>query len=92
MACAPVDLAMRAVTGDLACSFALNGCQNEQNVSVNSNALKLFKLLRVFRLLKLLRLFRVSRLLNRYQNTLIYCTCWGFPKSATHCLKDLKEE
>lgn len=71
-ACAPVDLATRAVEGELACSFAVEGCMGVTSGSVNSNALKLFKLLRVFRLLKLLRLFRVSRLLNRYQNTLIY--------------------
>ena len=71
VACAPVDLAMRAVEGQLACSFAVNGCTESRSVS-NSNALKLFKLLRIFRLLKLLRLFRVSRLVQRYQNTLIY--------------------
>ena len=56
VACAPVDLAMRAVEGQLACSFAVNGCTESRSVS-NSNALKLFKLLRIFRLLKLLRLF-----------------------------------
>ena len=72
VACAPVDLATRAVEGELACSFAVSGCVHVASGSVNSNALKLFKLLRIFRLLKLLRLFRVSRLLNRYQNTLIY--------------------
>ena len=70
-ACAPVDLTTRAIEGTLACSFAVEGCSDATG-SVSSNALKLFKLLRIFRLLKLLRLFRVSRLLNRYQNTLIY--------------------
>ena len=70
IACAPVDLATRAVEGQLACSFAVKGCSGSR--TVNSNALKLFKLLRIFRLLKLLRLFRVSRLVQRYQNTLIY--------------------
>ena len=72
VACAPVDLATRAIEGELACSFSVNGCPTTTAGSVNSSALKLFKLLRIFRLLKLLRLFRVSRLLNRYQNTLIY--------------------
>jgi hyperpolarization activated cyclic nucleotide-gated potassium channel 2 len=72
VACAPVDLATRAIEGEIACSFAVEGCTDVASGSVNSNALKLFKLLRIFRLLKLLRLFRVSRLLSRYQNTLIY--------------------
>jgi hyperpolarization activated cyclic nucleotide-gated potassium channel 2 len=72
VACAPVDLATRAIEGEIACSFAVEGCVDVASGSVNSNALKLFKLLRIFRLLKLLRLFRVSRLLSRYQNTLIY--------------------
>ena len=73
VACAPVDLTTRAIEGEIACSFAVEGCLGATTAgSVNSNALKLFKLLRIFRLLKLLRLFRVSRLLNRYQNTLIY--------------------
>jgi hypothetical protein len=50
VACAPVDLATRAVEGELACSFAVEGCMGSTSGSVNSNALKLFKLLRVFRL------------------------------------------
>jgi hyperpolarization activated cyclic nucleotide-gated potassium channel 2 len=74
VACAPVDLVTRALEGTLSCSFHPSGCSSAQrfNASVDANALKLFKLLRIFRLVKLLRLFRVGRLLHRYQNQLIY--------------------
>ena len=71
LACAPVDLAMRASDGTLGCSFEIGGCDVRTSHN-DSQALKLFKLLRIFRLLKLLRLFRVSRLVNRYQDVLIY--------------------
>ena len=74
VACAPVDLVTRALEGTLKCSFEPDGCSaaEKYDANVDANALKLFKLLRIFRLVKLLRLFRVSRLLHRYQNQLIY--------------------
>ena len=74
VACAPVDLVTRALEGTLKCSFEPDGCSaaEKHDANVDANALKLFKLLRIFRLVKLLRLFRVSRLLHRYQNQLIY--------------------
>ena len=74
VACAPVDLVTRALEGTLKCSFEPDGCSaaEKYDANVDANALKLFKLLRIFRLVKLLQLFRVSRLLHRYQNQLIY--------------------
>jgi hyperpolarization activated cyclic nucleotide-gated potassium channel 2 len=82
VACLPFELAIRASSNTLLCSFLPDGCDESYLSSDgepkggfgggDSSLLMVVKLLRLVRLAKLLRLMRLGRLLDRYQDDLFH--------------------